>query len=204
MTERWSYWNGPDEEDRRVKYAKAFKPEHQANGDDLQRRISAVETAFTAETGIILPPGYSSGWRPPSVNEATANAGKLSTHLDGQGGDKRDTVDGDYAWWCLRNQHVLERHQLYMEHPVATVVRAWKRALEQGREPTPWCHQQSVPPRSHNRVYFPDSASLGEWEAFLATGAQPGLGYAAWLALASPRAESEPIRKKRKAPADPQ
>ena len=148
-TKQWSYWNGPADEDRRVKYAKAFRSEYQGNGDDLQRRIAAVETAFRAETGITLPEGYASGWRPPAVNEATANAGKASTHLTANGGDKRDTPDGDFAWWCLRNPHILAVHGLYAEHPVATVVRAWVRAHEAGREPTPWCHLQSVPPRSH-------------------------------------------------------
>ena len=81
MTERYDFWNGPDSVDRRIKYAKDFLPEYQANGDDVQRRISTVETAFRAETQIELPPGYASGWRPKSVNEATANAGKFSNHL---------------------------------------------------------------------------------------------------------------------------
>ena len=164
MSERWDYWNGPDEADRRVKYARAFKQEYQDNGDDVQRRIAAVEVAFRAETGIELPCGYASGWRPQIVNETTANAGKNSRHLTANAGDKRDSPDGEFAWWCTRNVGVLESHELWMEHPAATVVRAWKVARAQGRVPTPWCHLQSVPPASHNRVYFPDGKALGEWE----------------------------------------
>lgn len=190
-TQQWDYWNGPDLEDRRVKYVKAFRPEYQANGDDVQRRLGAVEVAFTADTGIVLPYGYASGWRPPTVNEATANAGKLSTHLTANAGDKRDNVDGAFAWWCLRNPGVLEIHGLWLEHPVATVVRAWQRALEAGREPTPWCHGQSVPPASHNRVYWPDAAAPTEWEAFRAAGGVAGMPYAAWRALQPPAASRD-------------
>lgn len=182
-TYRWDYWNGPDAEDRRVKFAKQFRPEYQANGDDVQRRIAAVEVAFRSDTGIDLPPGYASGWRPAAVNEATANAGKASTHLAAQAGDKRDSPNGDFAWWCMRHVSVLEAHGLWMEHPAGTVLRSWRVAREQGREPTPWCHLQSVPPRSHNRVYFPDSKSPGEWDAFKAAGGEAGMTYAAWQAL---------------------
>ena len=181
--ERWSYWNGPDEEDRRVKYSKAFLPSYQVAGEDVQWRISAIQVAFVAETGIILPGGYSSGWRPATVNEATANAGKLSTHLTADAGDPRDDVDGAFAWWCFRNTYVLERHHVWMEHPIATVVRAWRTALAQKRAPTPWCHLQRVPPASHSRVYFPDKASVAEWDEFLAVGGRPGITHAGWLIL---------------------
>ncbi len=191
MSAKWDYWNGPDEEDRREKYAKSFLEEYQDNGNDLQRRIRAVETAFRSETGVELPEGYASGWRPAAVNDATANAGKKSTHLTANGGDKRDNADGEFSWWCLRNPHILEIHGLYQEHPIATVVRAWKTAHAQGREPTPWCHLQSVPPASHNRVYFPDTASVGEWTAFQDTGSEAGIGYAAWCA-----AQPKVVKKK--------
>lgn len=190
MTERWDYWNGPDDEDRRVKYARSFKSEYQAAGDDLQRRMTAVHGVFVAETGVVLPYGYSSGWRPASVNEATSNAGKLSTHLTANAGDKRDNVDGALAWWCMRNVWVLESNGLWIEHPVATVVRAWKTALAQKRDPTPWCHGQSVPPKSHARVYFPDEASLVEWQEFLGSGGVAGMTHAAWLALGRAKEKS--------------
>ena len=183
---KYDYWYGPDEEDRREKYARSFREEYQANGDDIQRRIEAVEIAFSGETGIVLPDGYASGWRPPAINEATANAGKASNHLSAQAGDKRDTVDGAFAWWCLRTPHVLEVHGVWMESPVATVVRAWKRALEQGREPTPWCHLQSVPPGSGSRIYWPDGSAFTEWEAFTAAGGYAGMTFITWKALQGP------------------
>ena len=180
---KYDYFNGPDEEDRRVAYAEEFTPEHQANGDDVQRRIGAVIVAFQAETGVDLPPGYASGWRSSTVNDATANAGKRSTHLTAQAGDKRDAPNGALNWWCLRNPHVLATHGLWMEHPAGTLLRAWQTAKVQGREPTPWCHLQSVPPASHNRVYFPDARAPTEWQAFLAAGGQEGADYDAWAVL---------------------
>lgn len=183
MTERWDYWNGPDAVDRRVKYAKDFKPEYQANGDDLQRRSSAVETAFRSETQIELPPGWASGWRPGSINEATSNAGKLSNHLVANAGDRRDNVDGAYAWWCLRNPHVLEAQGVWMEHVCATVIRAWKTAKAAQRTPTPWCHLQRTPPASHARIYFPDASSVKEWNEFLASGGRVNMTYAEWSTL---------------------
>ena len=183
MTERWDFWNGPDKTDRRVKYASEFQPEYEINGDDVQQRIAAVVTAFRAETGVELPDGYASGWRPSSVNEATANAGKTSAHLVAAAGDKRDTVNGDFAWWCFRNQGVLTQHGLYMEHPVATVVRAWATASAQKRAPTPWCHLTTRAPASHARAYWPDQRSLGEWEVFIALGAQAGMTFDAWCGL---------------------
>lgn len=180
---RWDYWSGPDEQDRRERYAEEFTSEYQANGDDVQRRIAAVEIAYLAAGGTPLPPGYASGWRPRAVNETTANAGRASTHITAQAGDRRDTPDGEFAWWCLRNRWVLEQHQLYQEHPVATVIRAWRTARTANRTPTPWCHLQSVPPGSHNRVYFPDLRAPAEWDAFLAAGGQEGAGYDAWTVL---------------------
>lgn len=190
-TARWDYWNGPDETDRRIRYAKEFKPEYQQNGGEVQRRIAAVVTAFRAETQIELLGGYASGWRPATVNEATANAGKLSAHLTAEAGDKRDTPDGDFAWWCARNEGALAQHGLYMEHPVATVVRAW-RAARGEREPTPWCHLTTRPPASHARVYWPDAKAQGEWRALLAKGGHTGMTYEAWRALTqAPAAEDE-------------
>lgn len=190
MSARWDYWNGPDEEDRREKYKEAFLPEYQGNGDAVQQKIAAVVTAFRAETGIELPEGYSSGWRSPTVNESTANAGKKSTHLQAKAGDKRDTPNGDFAWWCVRNPHVLEQHGLWMEHPVATVLRAFSVANEQKREATPWCHLQVEAPGSGLRIYFPDSKAKPEWDAFLAAGGQPGTSYTDWKAAFAPRRTS--------------
>lgn len=191
MTERYDFWNGADAEDRRIRYAKEFRPEYQRNGDEVQRRIGALVVAFRAETQIDLPDGYASGWRPAAVNDATANAGKASAHLTAEAGDKRDTANGEFAWWCMRHEALLAQHALYMEHPVATVVRAWTTASAQKRDPTPWCHLTTRAPASHTRIYWPDSKALAEWQAFRERGWEAGMSYTAWRGLRGSPTEEE-------------
>jgi hypothetical protein len=175
---KYTYWHGPDDVDRRQKYAKEFTAEIQANGDDTQRRIQAVYAHYCSRyySNMAEAPRYSSGWRPRAVNEATSNAAKLSTHLLAQAGDVICDEDGSFAWWCYANQWVLEQHGLWMEHPVATVVRAWSTGG------TPWCHLQTVPPRSGLRAYFPDTASVSQWQEFQKHKLAAGATKAEWQA----------------------
>lgn len=84
----------------------------------------------------------SSGWRPPGINEKTANAAKGSTHLQALACDVRDTRGRELARWCLANLDVLAELGLWMEDPRWT--------------PT-WVHLQAVPPGSGKRVYRPSS-----------------------------------------------
>lgn len=194
QTKQYDFWNGPDTTDRRITYAKAFTPEIQANGDNTQRLIGALLVHFKAETQVDLPGGYASGWRPPAVNEHTANAAAHSAHLDGLAGDVRDTEDGDLAWWCMRNLGALEQHGLYMEHPCATVVRAWETAKANKRPPTPWCHLSPRAPGAHIRCYWPDSRSIAEWDAFTRAGGANGTTYAAWLLFGKNIVPSTPTK----------
>lgn len=180
-----SFWTGPDETDRRLTAAEEYeqaKDALEANAAETHRRICAVASAFEGATAIVLPGRYSSGWRPQAVNDATANSGKASNHMKAWAGDVADLPDGQFAWWCFVNAHVLEQHQVWMEHPAGTVLRAYAKAREQKREPTPWCHLQIMPPASHNRIYFPDTASLDEWEAYLKDGGAAGASFEAWSA----------------------
>ncbi len=159
---RGSYWHGPDAVDRRSAYAEDFRPEYQVNGEDTDRRIRALYAEFCADGGKHRPEDmrYASGWRPKAVNEATRNSATLSTHLTADAGDVECDADGSFAWWCWKNTSRLEHHGLYMEHPVATVIRA---RVEKKR---PWCHLQRVPPKSQKRVYWPDSRSPQEWAQY--------------------------------------
>ena len=96
-----------------------------------------------------------SGWRPPPVNDATANAATASRHLTGEAIDLRDTGNRDLARWCLRNLDALQEIGLWMEDPQWTPS---------------WVHLQIVPPKSRNRVYIPSTkpalvAKLPEQEA---------------------------------------
>jgi hypothetical protein len=154
-----SYWKGPDAVDRRVTYKKDYTPEIEANGVETNRRINLVVDAYVAAAEKDAPTAYASGWRPPSVNEATANAAGHSKHLIAEAGDVKDDMIGSFAWWCYAHRDdVLSQPEIdmYMEHPAATVL----------GHPTPWCHLQTVPPGSGARAYFPDSTSSVKWAKY--------------------------------------
>ena len=82
-----------------------------------------------------------SGWRPKSINDVTANAGKASRHLTGEAVDLPDP-DRTLASWCVDNLDELGAIGLWMEDPRWT--------------PT-WVHLQTVAPRSGKQVYIPSS-----------------------------------------------
>ena len=88
-------------------------------------------------TGTVL----TSGWRPPAINGKTAGAAPRSHHMAGRAADIYDP-DGDLDEWLMTNegQKTLKRLGLWMEHPAATKG---------------WCHVQTRPPRSGNRVFYP-------------------------------------------------
>ena len=156
------YWFGPDKKDRRIVYAAVLTPEILINGAETNRRINLCVDRYVAETGRPAPTLYASGWRPPSVNEVTSNAAANSNHLDAEAGDVRDDAVGSFAWWCYEHKDdVLADPEidLYMEHPVATVV----------GHVTPWCHLQTVPPKSKARVYFPTTVAFQAWQKVGAT-----------------------------------
>lgn len=87
-----------------------------------------------------------SGWRPKSVNDATANAAKTSKHLLALAVDLPD-ADGLLAEWCMDNVDDMRDAGIWMEHP------GW----------TPgWVHWQSVPPgnpaRPQVRIFIPNAS----------------------------------------------
>lgn len=87
-----------------------------------------------------------SGWRPGSVNDATANAAKSSKHLTGQACDLPD-VGSVLRSWAMDNLDVLEDIGLWAEDPRYT--------------PT-WLHVQTVPPKSGKRVFIPSTAPASD------------------------------------------
>lgn len=109
-------------------------------------QLLALAAADGVEPGIDEVTGnfMASGWRPPEVNDRTANAAATSTHLTGEGGDLQENGSGrPLARWCLRNLDKLAAIGLWMENPQWT--------------PT-WVHLQTKPPKSGNRVYIPSTA----------------------------------------------
>lgn len=190
--DRNSFWFGSDSVDRRITYAKEYqarKDQLEANAISVMKKYDAVATAYCSATGRNGPARYASGWRPGKINDATANSAKGSAHLDALAGDGADDVDGSFAWWCFANQWVLEAHQVYMEHPVATVVRSWQKAVDseiatgKPATPHPWCHLSPVPPRSGLRIYLPDNSAPNEWDAFTQWGGYAGMRFEEFRAL---------------------
>lgn len=81
----------------------------------------------------------SSGWRPAAINDAVPGAAKGSKHLTCLAIDLEDR-NGTLDAWCMAHLETLEELGLWLEHPDATPG---------------WCHLQTLPPRSGNRVFYP-------------------------------------------------
>jgi hypothetical protein len=97
----------------------------------------AVTWHINPRTGNIL----SSGWRPPDINARTPGAAPRSKHIMCRAADLYDP-EGDIDEWCMSAEglRVLAEIGLWLEQPAATKG---------------WCHVQSVPPGSGNRVFYP-------------------------------------------------
>ena len=109
-----------------------------ANATDLLGRVNDLfdECAFIEAA---MKPELNSGWRPAAYNASVPGAAVKSKHISGQAVDAADP-DGELDEYLFAHQDLLAKHGLWMEHPAATKG---------------WCHLQSVPPRSGNRVFYP-------------------------------------------------
>lgn len=103
------------------------------NAETLLTRVNAL----CVHLGI--KPKVNSGWRPKAYNATVPGAAVNSKHITGQAIDLADP-EGELDDILFKDQTILEKHQLFMEHPASTKG---------------WCHLQSVAPRSGNRVFFP-------------------------------------------------
>jgi len=130
------YWMGRDS-----KYRGDWTPEIRANATDLLARVNALIglAGLTIEVSPITGTPVASGWRPPALNASTPRAAPRSKHMTGQAIDLYDP-EGDLDDWCMAHPDRLAAAGLWMEHPSATKG---------------WCHLQSLPPRSGNRVFYP-------------------------------------------------
>jgi hypothetical protein len=79
----------------------------------------------------------SSGYRTAAVNASTPGAAPKSKHIQCLAIDIYDP-DGDIDDYLT--DAILEKYDLYREHPAATKG---------------WCHLQSVPPNSKKRTFYP-------------------------------------------------
>lgn len=122
------YYMGRDRQ-----YRRELTPELRANARETIKRVNRL----LRRAGLSCK--VTSGWRPAAVNAAVPGAAKGSKHLSCLAIDLEDR-DGRLDAWCLANLEVLEELQLWLEHPDATPG---------------WCHLQTLPPRSGNRVFYP-------------------------------------------------
>lgn len=103
------------------------------NAEVTVGKCNQLLEAFGEERGV------NSGWRPPEINAVTKGASHTSYHMTCQACDIEDK-DGELDAWCMANLDVLKKLGLWLEHPSSTVG---------------WCHVQTVPPHSGNRVFYP-------------------------------------------------
>ena len=138
------YFTGPGKVRRDEKYSADLTDDIRESASVLVERINrllfemvrdGVPLEVDPQTGSLSH----SGWRPPAVNAATPNAAKKSRHMIGQAVDLYDP-HGKLDAWCQLHVAALERIGLWLEHPDSTPG---------------WCHLQSVPPGSGNRIFRP-------------------------------------------------
>ncbi len=122
------YYMGRDRE-----YRQELTPELRANARETIRRVNRL----LKRAGLTRK--VSSGWRPEAVNAAVPGAAKGSKHISCLAIDLEDR-DGKLDAWCMAHLEVLAEIGLWLEHPDAT---------------PDWCHLQTLPPRSGNRVFEP-------------------------------------------------
>lgn len=123
------YWKGRD-----VSHASELTEEIRHNAGALVDRVNLLLQDLKSDAT-----GVNSGWRPPTVNEVTPGAARLSNHMTGRAVDVSDP-NRALARAILRNAHLLESNGLYMEQPSCTKG---------------WVHLQSVPPLSGRRIFSP-------------------------------------------------
>lgn len=113
-------------------------PEVYANAQEMLRRVNAL-LAECAHIPAAAAPSQTSGWRPVGYNATVPGAAVGSRHITGEAIDLSDP-GGELDEFLFDNPHLLAKHELWAEHPLATKN---------------WVHLQSVPPRSGRRHFYP-------------------------------------------------
>lgn len=110
--------------------------------------VIAISGGISLGVDSISQNHVASGHRPAGVNARTQNAAVASTHLTCEGIDIQDVKSRALAIFCIVHADLMEKCGLWLEDP------RWTAGKERG---DPWCHFQSKPPRSGNRIYVPSS-----------------------------------------------
>jgi hypothetical protein len=120
----------------------AISGEHRANAEILLVRINALlldlvnhptcDLEINPKTGSLISGTRNGGWRPPDCPEGAPN----SSHKQGRGVDIYD-ADGDLD--NTLNDALLEKYDLYREHPAQTHT---------------WLHLTDRSPPSGKRTFY--------------------------------------------------
>ena len=122
-------------------YANELTAEINSNAIETLNRVNKLLDIFYAKSKTTTSRGVNSGWRPPEVNKKVANAAKKSLHMIGKAIDIEDE-DEALDKWCMTDvgRKAMLDIGLWLEHPSSTPR---------------WCHLQTTPPGSGNRVFYP-------------------------------------------------
>jgi hypothetical protein len=134
------YFNGRD-----LAYAEDLTLEMSRNAQRTIEVMNAVLAAMAADGVDLAGVHVASGWRPPTVNDRTANASHTSKHLTAQACDLADLPDRRLCRWALANAKVLWD--------------AGVRGMERPQWTPTWLHLQIVPPPSGRFVFIPSTAA---------------------------------------------
>jgi hypothetical protein len=136
----WSeYMNGRDRA-----YARELTLEMARNARTTIVVVNRVLEAMAADGVELAGVHVASGWRPPAVNDETANAAAHSRHLTAEACDLADLPDRRLARWALANPKKL--------------YDAGVRGIERPQWTPSWLHLQIVPARSGHFIFIPSSA----------------------------------------------
>jgi hypothetical protein len=106
---------------------------------DLVWNLARLTASINYIRGVYGKPlMVSSGYRPGYYNKQAGGATN-SPHITCEAIDILDP-HGDFAAWCIVNQHELEKAGLYMEDPAHTIG---------------WVHLQIRAPKSGKRIFIP-------------------------------------------------
>lgn len=125
---------------RDSQYAAELTDEIRAASQDTLQKANLLLARFFAANPAEPRRTATSGWRPAQVNASTPGAAKLSNHMRGLAIDIQDE-NGKLDAWCMSpdGRSALIDIGLWLESPASTPR---------------WCHVQTVPPRSGNRVFM--------------------------------------------------
>jgi hypothetical protein len=103
------YW-----QDRQDTYADEWSFEVKQNATELVKRVNMLLTDLNVSSVKVT-----SGWRPREINKKIGGAPR-SYHITGQAVDLRDNKQQEFGALIIKNNHLLHRHQLWLENPKAT------------------------------------------------------------------------------------